>query len=502
MHRRRVVLAVLAASSHALPKDVVSAAAADTCPNVACASSLPSNFCCPKDSQCQALAGDTTALCCPSGSSCERIQPIACDLSLQDPKKHPAAVVFTSVFDVDLPVCANGCCPFGYSCDNKTCVADKDQSKKPLGSSSKTTSAAPTSTTTTTTTTPSATSSSPPASSATSTTTPPAAGAHDDDHGEGGGIKSKTVSIIGGVVGGGLVLILIAVFAVLYIRRRNKRPPFPVRGPRQRKQQQQYPPGSGPNEKSAAASSFSSSSARARGFQISDPIIKQGSPFRTDFILKSPSASSSISNRPVNNRWSGTVMGPRNLTPARPARPPPQQQQQQQQQRQKQKQRHLSIPNPFNSPNPSRASTMRDSAASSMFDDAHAKTGHVVNGRLAPIRAMRASINRRIVSRRTEPQNARPETTWGERIDVFADENAVPPELQRRPHLLPHEHQQQHQEQQQQQQQQRSRDVHAARDQDQDRRTYMTTFSDLMEKADLGDVHRGKSFVPGTTPRL
>ena len=34
------------------------------------------------------------------------------------------------------------------------------------------------------------------------------------------------------------------------------------------------------------------------------------------------------------------------------------------------------------------------------------------------------------------------------------------------------------------------------------RLTRGTTFTELMDQADLGDVRRGKPYVPGTTPRI
>lgn len=34
------------------------------------------------------------------------------------------------------------------------------------------------------------------------------------------------------------------------------------------------------------------------------------------------------------------------------------------------------------------------------------------------------------------------------------------------------------------------------------RYTHATTFTDLMDEADLGDVRRGRPYVPGTTPRI
>jgi hypothetical protein len=34
------------------------------------------------------------------------------------------------------------------------------------------------------------------------------------------------------------------------------------------------------------------------------------------------------------------------------------------------------------------------------------------------------------------------------------------------------------------------------------RSTRGTTFTDMMNQADLGDVHSGRPYVPGTTPRI
>ncbi|KAJ6789004.1 hypothetical protein PWT90_06697 [Aphanocladium album] len=474
MHIRHAVLALVAASTSAAPGESLlplAARADEVCASkdlVACSSALPSGFCCPKDSQCQSLAGGTTALCCPEGSNCDRIQPIACDVNLQDPKGNTDPTVVTSVFNVNLETCDNGCCPFGYSCAAKIaaatgkpsssgqCIRNKDQSKKPgEDSDPKST------TTTTTTTTKTATSSSTATSTTTSphSTTPVSATATPTPGSDGGdtekGMKSNTMSIIGGVVGGSLVLLIIIIVAILYVRRRRRGPSAT----------QQYEKSTG--YRTGTSSSSSSSHHNARALNISEPIVQQDS-YRTDFILKSPSAMSSISNQPVNSRWSGSTNAAgagalhartRNLTPSAALR---------------RAQKHLSIPNPFSSPNPSAAASPKPESVASSFDDSHAKTGHVVNSRLAPIRSMRSS---RRVSRRTEPQQVRKEASE-ESINVFADADAVPPLRQ--------------------QQQQRGRDVHEERDRDRN-----TTFSDLMDKADLGDVHRGKQrYVPGTTPRL
>ena len=94
---------------------------------------LPDNFCCGEDTNCMSLAGDTTVLCCPKGSSCDSINPIVCDLTLQDASKNPSAAIKTTVLGGKLDTCGGGCCPFGYSCVDDSCLIDDDQSKKPAG---------------------------------------------------------------------------------------------------------------------------------------------------------------------------------------------------------------------------------------------------------------------------------------------------------------------------------------------------------------------------------
>lgn len=480
MPRRRAVLAaaLLAAArlTHASPRDLFIAArddGSDVCPNkdhVACSAAVPSGFCCPQNTQCLALAAGTTALCCPKGSTCNRIEPIACDVRLQNPKDHADAVVLTSVFDVELDVCDTGCCPFGYSCakaasGNGQCVRSEDQSKKPgEGPKSSTTATA---TATTTATSSKSTASSPSETTATATetsseTTTPASStatatpAADTEK----GISSRTVSVIGGVVGGALVVIIIIVVAILCLRRRRRvnsaeplydKPPSRHHGP-----------------------------PSIRGLTISDPVVQQGSEYRTDFMLKSPSAHSSISNQPVNARWSGGGGGgggtggglrplhTRNLTP--PSSSPPRRDSGRWQHR-------LSIPNPFRSPDQDDGFSPRCDSPASPFDHtAHdnLRTGHVTNGRLAPIRGMRAS---RRLSRRIESQHVLRENTDDAEegcIDIFADEHALTPDAQH----------------------------HGSWDGYGDVNR-ITTFSDLMEKADLGPVHRGQRYVPGTpSPRV
>ncbi|KAK3953081.1 hypothetical protein QBC32DRAFT_339697 [Pseudoneurospora amorphoporcata] len=93
---------------------------------------LPDNFCCPTDSTCIPLAANTAVLCCPNGSDCTQIQSISCDITKQDPEKNPGAQLKTTVLDVDLRKCGDKCCPWGYSCNTGShCQKDADQSKTP-----------------------------------------------------------------------------------------------------------------------------------------------------------------------------------------------------------------------------------------------------------------------------------------------------------------------------------------------------------------------------------
>lgn len=100
-----------------------------TCPGF----TLPSDFCCPSNSVCNVLAGNTTLLCCPTGQSCTIINPITCDLTQQDPETHPEAPIKTSALNGVLTKCGSSCCPFGYNCNgNGLCVMEVNQNAAPL----------------------------------------------------------------------------------------------------------------------------------------------------------------------------------------------------------------------------------------------------------------------------------------------------------------------------------------------------------------------------------
>lgn len=535
MHRRHAGLALLLAAStaHALPRDVVLTTRAAVCPKdaVTCGSSLPSDFCCPKNTSCEALAGDTSALCCPAGGDCSRIQPISCNVRLQDPQSHADGPVFTSIFDIDLPKCGTNCCPFGYTCVGSGCTRDTDQSKepssKPPSSSASSSTATPASSTATsasssasaTTTTASTSAHTTTPAAVATTTAAPSSDAHDD---HGGGMDSTTISIIGGTVGGVFLITAVLVTIFLCIRRRKKRTPAGASSSSSSSSSRRGLAPSRSHEKPGTSSD--SVSIRARGFHISEPIRQDEPPYRTDFAaLKSPSAASSISQQPVNARWSGSGGGGggsrrggggggaasgRHLTP--PVRPPrepvappprPQQQQPAAAAAPAMSLRPPSFPNPFSSPSPDAGGGARDSVGSSFYEhyntnvDEPSRTGHVVSRQpVPPIRGMNASG-----SRRSEAGEFRRQPS-SESIDVFADDDDIAPLRTQPPQQQPQQEQQYlHPDEylRPQQQQQQQGHGHDARDRD----TTYTTMSNLMDEAGLGEMYRGKKrYVPDTTP--
>ncbi|KAL2216708.1 hypothetical protein M432DRAFT_622140 [Thermoascus aurantiacus ATCC 26904] len=104
----------------------------DSCPNsfVRCGDSkLPSDFCCPSSSTCISLDDSSSAICCPNGADCSFIEPIACNVQLQNVTANPESTVKTTRLDDHLPICGVACCPYGYTCQgNNTCALNKETS--------------------------------------------------------------------------------------------------------------------------------------------------------------------------------------------------------------------------------------------------------------------------------------------------------------------------------------------------------------------------------------
>ncbi|BAE56487.1 unnamed protein product [Aspergillus oryzae] len=102
----------------------------DSCPSSyqKCgAAGLPDSFCCPSSSTCISLDNASSAICCPKGQACTYIEPINCNVQLQNATLHPTNPVKTIRLDDQLPQCGNSCCPFGYKCKgNQLCEMDNN----------------------------------------------------------------------------------------------------------------------------------------------------------------------------------------------------------------------------------------------------------------------------------------------------------------------------------------------------------------------------------------
>ncbi|RYP79621.1 hypothetical protein DL769_002860 [Monosporascus sp. CRB-8-3] len=212
--RLLLLATVLATSSATYIRSNLVFGRQDTCGGVQglsrCAQAgLPDNFCCSKGTNCIPLAGDTTVLCCPEGSTCDSINPIVCDLNLQDATTNPRAAIKTTVLEGKLKECGSGCCPYGYSCEDGSCAMNKDQSKRPDGAN-------PSSTTK-----PDPSASSEPTATATeggSTTEVPST----DEPEVVASDSFPTAAVVGGLVGGVAGLICITALIMFLRNRRTK----------------------------------------------------------------------------------------------------------------------------------------------------------------------------------------------------------------------------------------------------------------------------------------
>ncbi|KXJ95473.1 hypothetical protein Micbo1qcDRAFT_26632 [Microdochium bolleyi] len=204
-------------------KDVV---CGDTNMQACAGSGLPDGFCCGKSDSCLVLAGRTTVLCCPKGRTCTTINPIVCDLQLQDASQNPAAAVKTTVLNGKLEACGGGCCPYGYSCDNGACKQNADQSQPPAGASPVLSSSKANEPTATATTRPSAPSTTLQITASVSGTVPTGAVTAtpqpaDDTTPENSG-GTPVGAIIGGVVAA-ILAIAAAIWLIVFLRRRKNK---------------------------------------------------------------------------------------------------------------------------------------------------------------------------------------------------------------------------------------------------------------------------------------
>ncbi|KAK3310592.1 uncharacterized protein B0T15DRAFT_43105 [Chaetomium strumarium] len=214
---------------------------------------FPPYFCCGSGQSCIALAGNTTVLCCPNGARCQRLQPIPCDISLQDGEKYPDAVVKTTALRGTLGRCGAQCCPFGYSCKSDECIMDVDQNAVPI----QTAKPNPTSTASSKTSAP---------TDAGSSQTPDSTNGADDsssDQESGSNGGPPIAAIAGGAAGGAVILIGAAVLAFIFLRKKKN-----------------ASESGSPSKFSRSTSSF--------GNLISGPIVAEDTTLRSDFARVSP----------------------------------------------------------------------------------------------------------------------------------------------------------------------------------------------------------------------
>jgi len=217
---------------------------------------FPNYFCCPPGQRCLSLAGNTTLLCCPDGSDCSKIQPVPCDISLQDGEKNPDAVVKTTALGGTLGRCDGQCCPFGYTCRGTDCVMDSNQNAVPIQTN--TAKPGPTSTGSART---SATSGAGPSTTADATnpTNNPSTTSGSPSEASTASSGPPVAAIAGGVTAAVVVLIGVAVLAFILLRKKKKK---------------ESEAGS-PPKLSRSTSSF--------GNLISGPIMAENAAIRSDF---------------------------------------------------------------------------------------------------------------------------------------------------------------------------------------------------------------------------
>lgn len=277
-----LLLALVASSITPICASNILLERADSCPKSysRCeGKSLPDSFCCPSSSTCVSLDGGTSAICCPKGQNCSYIQPITCDVQLQNATLHQTNAIKTTRLDDKLPKCGDSCCPFGYKCKgNEMCEMDDGKpsstTTKSSSTPSKTSSASSNSSTKTT-----ATKSDPSSSSSSTDPTVPTVVAptnpkvssslSSDGNSTAAAVATTcpsypTKAVLAGFFPGAIFGAVLAALGMVFFRRR---------------QQRQLPP----SEKVAQHTQRSSSGTL---IGISGPIPSEDTSYRTDFLLR------------------------------------------------------------------------------------------------------------------------------------------------------------------------------------------------------------------------
>ncbi|KAK3695386.1 hypothetical protein B0T22DRAFT_104232 [Podospora appendiculata] len=454
---RAALLAAMFTTSGAIPASELfarqSSCAADF--NKCTKGNFPDYFCCPKNTTCINLAGNTTLLCCPSGNDCTKIKSISCDITLQDGKLHPEAVIKTTALGGTLGRCktANTCCPFGYTCtDSDECVMNQDQSMAPSQAPIPTPTSSPSSTTSIisstiqssgtiqssstastsssvgTTTTPSTSTTSTETGVAESATTTAAAAS--PQAGSANTNSGPAVGVIAGAsVGAAVIFIAAVVLACILLRRKEDK-----------------------KQKETTESLRRTRSTSSFGNIISHPIVSENTTLRTDFSRFTPLRNVGVDSASKTN---DTGIGRGSLdSSSSTGRILPR-----------------ALPSPARNPTYDRATARQSSIAygfevpktspymnsgSSSHNSPY--TGHVADRDDSTLLNLTSPPPRTPERREREPSSVS--------INVFADPQNITPQ---------------------------------ARDERQ-RYSHLTTFTQMMDEADLGGVARGQGYVPYRPP--
>ncbi|KAI0138439.1 hypothetical protein BJ166DRAFT_180646 [Pestalotiopsis sp. NC0098] len=96
-----------------------------------CGAGFPAGFCCPTSYTCMPLSANTSVMCCKPGQTCQLVEPIPCNIQLQNVTAVQGAEVHTTRLNESMPTCKDGCCPFGYFCNTDLLVCQLEANEKP-----------------------------------------------------------------------------------------------------------------------------------------------------------------------------------------------------------------------------------------------------------------------------------------------------------------------------------------------------------------------------------